>query len=322
MLNIVKHLYINKKSNPLILIILLYFVLFLLIPLDVSSQERRAVYIDSITFDEDGNRLYFPSFVYPEPVMDEIYVMDGRARVIIYNSNFFPIFTRGKMEGVTAANAIVLDQKGYIYIANAFTQESRIPKITILNPIFEWEGDIYISGFEGAEQFQPYKLALDKEGNIYVAGMYVPNVLVLDRSGNLIDIITPMEGDKKVIVNNVTIDNSGRIYILSEEESKIYVYDQNRQFLFKFGEKGGSTAKLSRPKAVAVDDIGKRIYVVDYMRHSVNIYDYDGVYISEFGGLGWSPGWFSFPSYISIDNRGRLFVADTFNNRVQVFKTR
>jgi hypothetical protein len=41
----------------------------------------------------------------------------------------------------------------------------------------------------------------------------------------------------------------------------------------------------------------------------------------EFGGMGWSEGWFQHPSYLIVDKLGRIIVADTFNQRVQVFNS-
>jgi DNA-binding beta-propeller fold protein YncE len=120
----------------------------------------------------------------------------------------------------------------------------------------------------------------------------------------------------------VTIDGQGRIYLVSEETGHIYVYDEDRNPLFQFGVKGGSSGKLSRPKAVAVDNRDGRMYVVDYMRHTINVYDREGEYMFEFGGKGWLPGWFSFPTTITVDPTGRVFVADLFNSRVQVFNPR
>ncbi|RMF99597.1 MAG: 6-bladed beta-propeller, partial [Nitrospirae bacterium] len=64
----------------------------------------------------------------------------------------------------------------------------------------------------------------------------------------------------------------------------------------------------------------KRLYIVDFMRHAVSVYDYRGRFLFEFGGKGWSSGWFLFPRYLDVDSKGRVFVADTFNQRVQVFK--
>jgi len=100
------------------------------------------------------------------------------------------------------------------------------------------------------------------------------------------------------------------------------VYNSERKPIFAFGEKGGSSGKLSRPRGIAIDESGGRMYIVDYMRHTITVYDRKGKYLFEFGGLGFDPGWFWFPNYISVDKRGRVYVADYFNHRIQVFITR
>ncbi|MDY7002244.1 MAG: 6-bladed beta-propeller, partial [Thermodesulfobacteriota bacterium] len=100
---------------------------------------------------------------------------------------------------------------------------------------------------------------------------------------------------------------------------RVYVYDSKENFLFKFGQKGGGSGKLSRPRGMGLDNRNKIIYVVDYMRHSAGAYSMrDGDFLFEFGGKGWRRGWFQFPSDISVDMDGNVLVADTFNNRVQV----
>jgi len=121
-----------------------------------------------------------------------------------------------------------------------------------------------------------------------------------------------------VKVNSLEVDSNGNIYVLSPETSKVYVYNSAEEFLFSFGEKGGSAGKLSRPRSLVVDEKKNAIYIVDYMRHSVLIYDRSGRFMYEFGGLGNSPGWFRYPTNLSLNRDGLLLVSDLFNNRVQV----
>ena len=116
-------------------------------------------------------------------------------------------------------------------------------------------------------------------------------------------------------------DSDGHLFFLSEETSKVYVYATNEEFLFSFGEKGGSTGKMSRPRGIAINEGRKIIYIVDYMRHTILAYDLAGKYLYEFGGRGSGPLWFNFPNSITVDRKGRLIVADLFNNRVQILKT-
>lgn len=300
--------------------IFLFIALFLIFSPNAFA-EQRPYYYDSIMYDEEGAQVFMPSFVYAEPVMDEIYVMDNKQRIIVYTSDLFPYLVFSGVEGISNPLGMAVDPEGYVYVAQGLS-EGKGPRISVFNPAFQWERDIYIKGFEGDEKFTPYRLAIDKNGYIYVAGIYDPVVPVIDKAGNLIETIIPEEGGERVVINNVSIDKAGRIYLLSEEAGRILVYDENRKNLFNFGEKGGSTGKLSRPKGIVVDNELQRIFITDYMRHALNVYDMNGKFLYEIGGLGWSPGWFAYPQQIASDKRGRIYVCDTFNNRVQVFNTR
>jgi DNA-binding beta-propeller fold protein YncE len=304
------------------LFLVLCFAVFIPYKLSAQQQGTSVTYLESITEDEEGLMLNFPSFVFTDPVTNEIYVIDGKLRIIIYTSDLFPLFTLGKRNNVGLPLGLTVSNEGNLYVAQSRIKENPRSKISVFNACLRWERDIDLEGFEGAESFTPFRLATDQKGNIYVAGLYFPGVLILNNQGHLLEIISPEEEGKKVSVNYVTIDKTGKIYLVSEEESHIYVYDENRKFLFKFGQKGGSTGKLSRPQAVAIDNRNGRMYVVDYMRHTVSAYDRDGKYLFEFGGLGWGEGWFQYPRDIAVDSSGRILVADTFNNRIEVFQAK
>ena len=302
------------------LLFILICPLFIPHILNAQLQGLPVTYLDSIIEDEEGGRLSFPSYVFVEPVRKEIYVIDSKPRVIIYTSDFFPLFTLSKRNGIETPLGLTVDAEGNVYVAQAPTKDNPRYRISVFNARLKWERDIYLKGFEGDDSFIPNRLAIDKKGNIFVAGSYSPGVLVFNNQGQLLETISPEEEDRKVKLNNVTVDQTGRIYLVSEEEGHIYVYDENKKFLFKFGEKGGSTAKLSRPQAVGIDNRNGRMYVVDYMRHTISAYDKDGKYLFEFGGLGWGEGWFQHPRDIAVDSMGRILVADTFNNRIEVFQ--
>lgn len=123
-----------------------------------------------------------------------------------------------------------------------------------------------------------------------------------------------------VQLTGITSDADGHLFLLSEETSKVYVYGADESLLFAFGQKGGSTGKMSRPRGIAIDEGKKSIYVLDYMRHAILVFDFGGNYMTEFGGRGSGPLWFNFPTDLAIDREGRLLIADLFNNRIQILK--
>jgi hypothetical protein len=73
---------------------------------------------------------------------------------------------------------------------------------------------------------------------------------------------------------------------------------------------------------MAVDAAGD-VFVTDSHRNGKNNrvvrFTKDGKYVSEFGRKGSGRGEFSEPHTIAIDSRGRLFVGDRENNRIQIF---
>ncbi len=121
-----------------------------------------------------------------------------------------------------------------------------------------------------------------------------------------------------VQITDVVSDSDGHIFLLSEETSKVYAYSSTEELLFTFGQKGGSSGKMSRPRSLAVDEKKKSFYVVDYMRHTILVYSFAGRFLFEFGGLGLAPRWFNFPTSLALNRKGHVIVADLFNQRVQV----
>ncbi len=275
---------------------------------------------------ERTDPISFPSYVTVDESNREIYVVDsGHARIIIYTEDGYPLYVLDKDNGVEAPTGLWINEDGYIYLCQVKTKGEDRGRISVFDPCLKWIRDIFFKGFEGADKFSPRTVAVSKDGKIYVSGDGFKGVLVLDKNGAFSHIISPEDellGIKdKTDICMVYIDKNNRIYLLSEGYGRCFVYDKKENFLFKFGQKGGSTGKLSRPRGLGVDEIKHWIYIIDYMRHTISVYKYeDGRYLFEFGGKGWGPGWFQYPSYIYIDQQQRVLVADTFNQRIQILK--
>lgn len=318
--------FIEKPHRKPVCSAMIFVVVFVCLVSIFSAGKALAVlatsplsYQDSIDTDEEGKKLFMPVLVYSDPVMNETYVIDSNRRVIIYTEDNFPLYTFN----ISPSAGLAVDENGTIYLAQP-TTSAEVPrsKISVFNGCFQWVRDIFFEGFENAEAFSPSKVALDNEGHLYVISSNYYGALVMDTEGNLLEILRPEKDGKSVHLVNVAVDKHGKIYLVSETEGRIYVYGRDLKPLFEFGEKGGSSGKLSRPRSLAIDNRNGNIYIVDYMRHTVNVYDKEGELLFEFGGKGWSPGWFAYPVEISVDQNGRVLVADLFNNRVQSFLPR
>jgi DNA-binding beta-propeller fold protein YncE len=295
---------------------------------------RKVAVLDKDLF---GDNYRYPSKIHYDPIMDEIYVIGGgpgrhpSSRILIYDPDYYPVTGLGEGRGVNTPRGLDLDDAGNIYIVDNRCREMG-PCLYVLNPAFFQEDEVLFSDIEGVpEKFMPSSVAINEQ-YIFVTGEFTKGVMVLDRNFSFVRWLVPMTiggtreeiGDdvthpKAQIVNDVEIDQNGRIYLLCPDQGRVFVLDSQMKFLFAFGRKGGSTGKLSRPRSVAVDTVRQVIYVADYMRHTILLYTYaEGKHLFEVGGLGLDPGWFRNPTHVEVDGQSNLIVADFFNHRVQV----
>jgi DNA-binding beta-propeller fold protein YncE len=256
--------------------------------------------------------------------------MERSARITIFNPAFFPVgeINLDTIPGVENFSPInmTIGMTGNIYVAGENTRGLLVLNkegeflrwLTPEDRIFDQRGmlaDINLSGIEGGEEEEKNQETEDEIDQLDMLDM-LPKELQPSTNSESQEVQESTIGP--VRVRDVASDSEGHLYILSEETGKVYVYSHNEELLFSFGQKGGSTGKMSRPKSLVIDEKKKAVYIVDYMRHTILIFDQGGTFMYEFGGLGTGPGWFQYPTGLGLTRDGYLMVADLFNNRVQI----
>ncbi|HAM39984.1 MAG TPA: 6-bladed beta-propeller, partial [Candidatus Omnitrophica bacterium] len=63
-----------------------------------------------------------------------------------------------------------------------------------------------------------------------------------------------------------------------------------------------------------------RVYVVDALFDTVQIFDASGRLLLNFGQRGSDRGAFWLPNGLCLEDGARIYVADAYNQRVQVFE--
>jgi len=111
----------------------------------------------------------------------------------------------------------------------------------------------------------------------------------------------------------------GNIYLPGGELHAVLVFDAQGRYLERFGEFGTGPGKMVFPVACAVGP-GDTIVVLDRMRHKVMVHDRTHRLLLEYGSIGAGPGQLYHPRDITISEDGRLYVAQGFEGRVQVFQ--
>jgi DNA-binding beta-propeller fold protein YncE len=67
-------------------------------------------------------------------------------------------------------------------------------------------------------------------------------------------------------------------------------------------------------------DTEGNLYVVDGMFDAVQAFDQKGQLLYYFGQSGDGPAEFQLPAGLFVDGNNRIYVTDSYNHRVQVFR--
>ncbi|WP_243058101.1 Ig-like domain-containing protein [Nocardioides sp. SR21] len=168
---------------------------------------------------------------------------------------------------------------------------------------------------------KPFAIAF---GNGYayvtdVGSTYTGNtvqVKILDAAtGTQVGTITG-RNSKSVAVDPAT----GQVFVADANagQQKIYVYGPTGgTALRSFGGKGTANGKFTGLWGVTV--VNGVVYATDEAQSRVQAFTTTGTFLGKWGGAGSGPYQLRNPSGISHDSTGRLYVADSSNDRISVF---
>ena len=189
---------------------------------------------------------------------------------------------------------------------------------------------------EGVEAWgQTIGVEVDSDGNLWVfhrcfstscnsGREHVTPVLKYDPSGKLLD---SWGAGMFIWPHGFFLDEDGNVWVSDArgEDGKghqVMKFTPDGRRLMTLGTAGVAGAghnTFDGPSDVAVAPNGD-IFVVDgHGNDRVVKFSKDGEFLMQWGGEGTGPGQFNEPHSLAFDSRGRLFVGDRLNQRIQVF---
>jgi len=180
-------------------------------------------------------------------------------------------------------------------------------------------------GAERGQLLAPKGLAVDAEGNVYVADSQNHRIQVFDTRGHPLRTWGregALPGEFKEPWG-VAVSPDGLVYVADTWNHRIQVFEPDGTFLRMWGTFGeapvpsASADLLYGPRDLAFDSQGY-LYIADTGNKRILKCDPQGRLIAAVGGAGSEPGQFQEPVGIAFDANDLLYVADTWNQRIQV----
>ena len=195
----------------------------------------------------------------------------------------------------------------------------------------------------------PFGVAVDAAGNVYIADTSNHRIRKVDTSGIIATVagngIEGFSGDGGAATSatlntpiGVAVDRAGNLYITDAFNNRIRKVNAlavittvagNGDARFSGDHAAATSASLSAPFGVAVDKVGN-LYIADTSNHRIRKVDTSGM-ITTIAGNG-TEGFsgdggpaakasLNFPTGVTVDSAGNLFITDQSNNRIREVST-
>lgn len=167
---------------------------------------------------------------------------------------------------------------------------------------------------------RPYGLGEDSKGRIYIADEKVLAVFVFNPQTGDVELIKNGQQARFRLITGLALDDADNLFVSDSELRHVLVFDKEHRVQASISQ------GLSSPAGLAVDNENRFLYVCDTELDQVLVYDADPPYklLRTIGKPNTkheatTPGDFSRPTNAAVDDDGNLYIADTFNDRVEVF---
>ena len=175
-------------------------------------------------------------------------------------------------------------------------------------------------------------------------GSSLPSVLKFDSSGTL---VKSFGAGMLIFPHGIHVDHEGNVWVTDGQDNlprrprgapadaplppppakvvghQVYKFSPDGKLLLTLGKAGGARGKdfFWQPNDVLVAPSGDIFVAEGHGGDNARVLKFskDGRFLKEWGKLGSGTGDFDQPHALAMDSRGRLFVGDRSNDRIQIF---
>lgn len=185
----------------------------------------------------------------------------------------------------------------------------------------------------GWDFYEAVSVATDSRDRVYVFNRGAHPVIVFDRQGNFLQAWGEGRFER---AHGIWIDRQDMLYLTDDKNHTVQKFTTRGEWVMTLGVPGQPSDTGCRemdyrsiarggppfhfPTNLAISPLTGELFVTDgYGNCRVHKFSPAGELLLSWGEPGGGPGQFRVPHGIGIDSRGRVFVADRENSRLQIF---
>ena len=288
------------------------------------SLAAQPVYQDILTLPVSGDRIVSAAAVTVDEATGEIFVCDERGdRVLIFDRDGLFRFEIPGGEVFSAPRDLAVDRDGYLFLLTAGgCSRGRLHTLDFDGlPIAEFE----LAGLP--PDLPPpilESIAITADGSRLALLDGRNNLIwITDREGRIetrIDFTAELTEEQSSDLFPSKIDLYGdRIIVAMPSLAQIWCYELDGTDCGRVGKKGGGDCGLLFPTAAALDADGNYAIIEQQRMMVLRWSGETNECLGEYYGPGDAPGYFYYPYDIYLDSSGKLYVAQSYKGKVQVY---
>ncbi len=229
------------------------------------------------------------------------------------------------------SGVVVEAKRQLLFVSDTFNHRVQVFKLAQNAETGMWEGRFMRAigkrGTHPGRFNEPGALALDRDGNLYVADMWNARIQVFDPELRFLRQWGRVGQDADAFSAPLDLamnEETGTLYVVDGGNHRVQVFDTEGKFLFTWGEPRraedveGRGGAFLYPYSVTIGKDG-HVFVTDCGEHAVQEFDARGQFVKRWGQFGVSDGRLNQPRQIVEDAKGRLLVIDFGSRRGQFF---
>lgn len=219
---------------------------------------------------------------------------------------------------ITKKNLIVLLGVVGVLALSSFSTTIFIKQDRMFLPIHLSQRPQPLNVIYGNGLDNPMGVAVGSGGRLYVSDPESHQIKLFQTDGTPIGAFGK-SGTGKGQLNypyGLAINSAGKLLVADPANRRVSVFSTDGKFIKELVP-ADNTMGLRRPGALTVN--GNLIYISDLWGHQVVVVDNQGKLVRKIGSPGSKDGELKYPQSVVVDKKHRVWVADTGNNRIQVF---